>query len=53
MKAATIYRAMNSRYPAYPNAADRRYFLRKFLDGLLTAFTVVGIVVAIVFLVVH
>ena len=42
---------MNRNYrPAYPNAADRRYYLRKLLDALLTAAMSVGTVAAILFL---
>jgi hypothetical protein len=37
--------------PAYPNAASRRYFLHKLLDGALAAATVVGIFTALVFLI--
>lgn len=36
--------------PAYPNAADRRYYLRRLLDGLLAAATSVGAVATILFL---
>lgn len=36
--------------PTYPNAADRRYHLRKLLDGLLTVAMSVGTVAAILFL---
>ena len=51
MKAATIRanRAPISR--PYPNAADRRYFLQKLLDGVLAAATVVGGLTALVFLI--
>lgn len=45
--------AMNSRKPkcpAYPNAADRRYYLHKLLDGVLALATVVGGLTALVFL---
>lgn len=36
--------------PAYPNAADRRYFLHKLVDGVLALATVVGGLAAFVFL---
>lgn len=36
--------------PAYPNAADRSYYLQKLLDGLLALATVVGGLTALVFL---
>lgn len=36
--------------PAYPNAADRRYYLHKLLDGLLALATVVGTLTALIFL---
>lgn len=34
----------------YPNAADRRYYLNKLLDGVLALATVVGGLTALVFL---
>ena len=37
--------------PAYPNAADRRYFLEKFIDGLLAAAICIGMVSVIFFLI--
>ncbi len=36
--------------PAYPNAADKSYFLHRFLDAVLAAVSAIGITVAIVFL---
>ena len=36
--------------PAYPNAADRSYYLHKLLDGVLALATVVGGLTALVFL---
>ena len=36
--------------PAYPNAAERSYFLHKLLDGVLALATVVGGLTALVFL---
>lgn len=50
MKAATVYRSVKSISHSYPNAADRRYFLQKLLDGLLATATVVGALTALVFL---
>lgn len=50
MKTITQNRQNKVRYPAYPNAADRRYFLHKLLDGALAVVTTVGAVVAMVFL---
>jgi hypothetical protein len=53
MKATTVYRTNQDcrivRY-RYPNAADRRDFQRKLIDGLLTAATAVGGFTALVFL---
>lgn len=49
MKTASAYRKGVTIVPAYPNAADRRYFLNKFLEGLLTAATITGFLVAILF----
>lgn len=49
MKTATIYRPIRPAAPAYPNAADRRYYLRKFLDGALAVATAVGAITALVF----
>lgn len=46
--------AMETRHknvkPAYPNAADRRYYLNKLLDGVLATATIVGGLTALVFL---
>ena len=50
MKTITENRQNKVRYPAYPNAADRQYFLHKLLDGALAVVTTVGAVVALVFL---
>ncbi len=50
MKAATIYRPVKPISRPYPNAADRRYFLRRLLDGVLALATVVGALTALVFL---
>lgn len=50
MKTSTIHRQNKVRYPAYPNAADREYFLEKLLDGALTVATAVGAVLVLVFL---
>ena len=50
MKTITQNRQNKVRYPAYPNAADREYFLHKLLDGALAVVTTVGAVVALVFL---
>ena len=36
--------------PAYPNAADRRDYLRKLLDGALAVAIAVGTVTALIFL---
>lgn len=49
MKAATASRSLSSA-PAYPNAADRRYYLRRLLDGLLAVATAVGAVTVLIFL---
>lgn len=49
MKTMTIQRQTKVNYPAYPNAADREYFLHKLLDGALAVATAVGAVVVLVF----
>lgn len=50
MKTATVNRSVKPvRYP-YPNAADRRYYLQKLLDGALALATLVGGLTALVFL---
>ena len=50
MKIAVINRQNKIRYPAYPNAADRSYYLQKLLDGVLAVAITVGAVVALIFL---
>lgn len=50
MKAATVQTTRKSISRPYPNAADRRYFLHKLLDGVLALATVVGGLTALVFL---
>lgn len=50
MKAATAYRCFKPISHPYPNAADRRYFLQKLLDGVLALATAVGALTALVFL---
>lgn len=47
MKTMTANRSYR---PTYPNAADRRYYLRKLVDLLLMAAMTAGTVVAILFL---
>lgn len=47
MKTATASRTVR---PAYPNAADRRYYLRKLLDAALGLAILVGAISALVFL---
>ena len=49
MKTATV-RPITRKAPAYPNAASRRYFLNKFLDGALAVATGVGTITAVIFL---
>lgn len=49
MKAATIQNTHRTISRPYPNAADRRYYLRKLLDGVLAIATVVGGLTALVF----
>lgn len=51
MKAATIRTSRRPVSRPYPNAADRRYFLQRLLDGVLTLATVVGGLTALVFLI--
>ncbi len=48
MKTALIQNKVS--IPRYPAAADRRYYLRKLLDGVLVVATSVGAFVAFVFL---
>lgn len=51
MKTMTMNRNYRTiRRPAYPNAADRRYYMRKLLDGLLAIATTIGMVVTLLFL---
>lgn len=50
MKTATASRTARPARPAYPNAADRRYYLRKLLDAALGLAILVGAVSALVFL---
>lgn len=50
MKTIVINRPNKVHYPAYPNAAERGYFLRKILDGILAVTITVGAVVALLFL---
>lgn len=47
MKTATATRTVR---PAYPNAADRRYYLRKLVDVLLGIAILAGVISALVFL---
>lgn len=48
MKTAAVYRTKNVA-PAYPNAADRRYFIDRFVEGALTAATITGFLTAVLF----
>lgn len=50
MKTIAIRQKTQVRYPAYPNAADRRYFWGRLLDGALAVVTAVGAVVVLLFL---
>lgn len=50
MKTLAINRPNKVHYPAYPNAAERGYFLRRILDGILAVAITVGAVVAMLFL---
>lgn len=50
MKAATLRRTRKIVSHPYPNAADRRYYLQKLLDGVLTLATIIGGLTALVFL---
>lgn len=51
MKTATAKNCTNAgrSVPRYPNAADRRYYLQKLVDGLLGIATAVGAFVTLVF----
>ena len=54
MKARTNYR-YNSAYHyrrAYPNAADKRYFAEKLLDGITSVVTGLGILTILFFLII-
>lgn len=50
MKTIAVQSKRKTVRPAYPNAADRRYYLGKLLDGVLALATVVGGITALVFL---
>lgn len=50
MKTAVMKQKNKTKAPAYPNAADSSYFLHKFLDAALGFACVVGIFVAISYL---
>ncbi|MBQ7344742.1 MAG: hypothetical protein IJW45_01595 [Oscillospiraceae bacterium] len=51
MKTVTIrHTNIPCKVPRYPNAADRRYHLRKLVDGLLVFATATGAFVALTFL---
>lgn len=50
MKAVTVNRSVKPVSHPYPNAADRRYYLKKLLDGVLALATIVGGLTALVFL---
>lgn len=50
MKTAAIRRTVHTA-PAYPNAASRRYFLHRLLDGALAVATAVGTITALVYLI--
>lgn len=41
----------NRTAPAYPNAADRRYFLDKLTDAILSAAVCVGVITIFFFLI--
>lgn len=51
MKTATMKRCShtNRHIPRYPNAADRRYYLQKLVDGLLGIATAVGAFITLIF----
>jgi hypothetical protein len=50
MKTVAVNRTARTT-PAYPNAASRRYFLHRLLDGALALATVAGVFTALVFLI--
>ena len=50
MKTIAVQNKRKAIRPAYPNAADRRYYFHKLLDGVLALATVVGGLTALVFL---
>lgn len=50
MKTVAVNRQPKIHYPAYPNAADRQYYIEKLLDGALAIATAVGAVVVLIFL---
>ena len=53
MKTIAIANKRKTVKPAYPNAADRRYYLHKLLDGVLSMATIVGGLTALIFLLLH
>ena len=53
MKTIAIEAKRKTARPAYPNAADRRYYLNKLLDGVLATASIVGGLTALVFLLLH
>ena len=50
MKTAAMNHQNKMHYPAYPNAAERSYFLHRLLDGALAITIAIGAVVALLFL---
>ncbi len=50
MKSATRKRRYYSPYRSYPNAAEPRYFAEKLLDAVTSAFTCLGIITVLFFL---
>lgn len=42
-------RTMKSKPPRYPNAADRRYYLDKLLNGILAIVTGLGAFITLLF----
>ena len=51
MKTIAINRPKKVHCPAFPNAAEPEYFLKRLLDGVLAVALSVGAVVALIFLI--
>lgn len=50
MKTVAISRQPKPHYPAFPNAAERGYFLHQLLDGALVVAITAGTLITLIFL---